>query len=161
MLLLGLLATLLVVWLVWIGIDFLDGRFVSVLFLIGPPMLLAFGGHLWRMSGWKEWLLRIDERGIAFRTVTGFGRLAPPRSIAWPDFARAEFATGPKMAQTLELRDTKGTVRKVPMPQIKVGFAQIIERLEKALTQAGVPFKRTGWDVILFDKVVIERDDTP
>ena len=143
------------------GANPFDGRFFSVLTFV--VAVLSIGGSLimWRMSGWKEWLLRIDDSGIGFRSNTALGGLRQPRHIPWDDFARAEFVTGPKATQGLELRNTEGMVGKVVLSHITVGFPQIIERLEEALAQAGVCFKRTGWDVILFDQVVIERDDTP
>lgn len=141
------------------GANPFDGRFFSVLTLVAAVLSIGAGLILWRMSRWKEWLLRIDNSGIGFRTKTLLGGLGQPRHIPWEDFARAEFVSAPKAAQGLELRNTEGMVGKVPVSQITVGFPQIIERLENGLKVSGVPFKRSGWDVVLFDRVVIERDE--
>ena len=159
-LVLGALAALLVAWCVRIGIDLLDGRFISLLGLITPPVFLVGALILWRRAGWTGWLLRIDDSGIAFRTNSALARLEAPRRIAWEDFARAEVVTGPKAYQGLELRDTKGLAAKVAMSQITVALPLVIQRLEDGLREAGVLFERSGWDVALFDRVVIERGQT-
>ena len=158
-LVLGVLVSLLVLWALRIGIDLFDGRLISVLMLIAPPMLLGGGLLLWRMAGWKIWLLRIDENGIGVRSCDAFGRLKEPQHIPWDGFARAEFASGPKGAQALELRDTEARVYKPAMTQLSASFPEIIERLQDGLGEAGVPFRTSGRDVIAFDRVVIERLD--
>ena len=107
-----------------------SGRLISILLLMTPVLCLGGGMILWRMSGWKEWLLRIDDSGIGFRTNTALGGLHRPHHIFWDDFARVDFVSGPKAAQVLELRDTTGMFGKVSVSQITVGFPQIIERLE-------------------------------
>ncbi|KNX40215.1 hypothetical protein ROTO_32310 [Roseovarius tolerans] len=152
----GLLATF-AVFMTTQEIDFFDLRFVSILFLIAPPVLLVSGALLWRMSNWTDWVLRIDETGLTFRSATSRGRLLAPEHMPWHAFARAEFSSAPKTIEMIQLSDMDGNRHKLNISNLTFSRPRIVAALEDWLNSARVPYTKRGWDVVLLDRVVIER----